>query len=82
MNLALTNLVDCLTAFERIQRTPIPVAYSVHLHHMTWIYILALPFQLIGLLGWWTVAIVGVATFSFLGILEIGKVSKKYAFCS
>jgi putative membrane protein len=72
MRTALSNLVECLTAFERILRTPIPLAYSVHLHHMTWLYILALPYQLVNDLGWWTVPIVGIATFSFLGILEIG----------
>jgi putative membrane protein len=69
---ALSNLVSCLTSFERILRTPIPLAYSVHLHHMTWLYLVALPYQIMEECGWWTLPVVGIATFSFIGILEIG----------
>lgn len=70
---ALMKLVDCLTSFERIRNTPIPAAYSVHLTHLTWVYTLALPFQLVSEFGWLTLPIVGIAAFAFLGILEIGK---------
>ena len=66
-------MVDCLTAFERILRTPIPLAYSVHLHHSLWIYLLALPYQIIGPLNWWTIVVVTIASFALLGILAIGK---------
>ncbi|XP_021945205.1 UPF0187 protein alr2987 [Folsomia candida] len=72
MEESLSSLVECLTSFERILRTPIPLAYSVHLHHMTWLYLVALPYQIMEELGWWTVAVVAIATFSFIGILEIG----------
>jgi putative membrane protein len=64
--------VDCLTGFERILRTPIPLAYSVHLHHSIWLYLLALPYQLVKENGWWTVAIVVLSSFALLGILGIG----------
>lgn len=36
LNNALNSLVECLTGFERVLRTPIPLAYSVHLHHCIW----------------------------------------------
>jgi putative membrane protein len=72
MQAALGQLVECLTAFERILRTPIPLAYSVHLHHSVWLYILALPYQLVGQLDWWTIPSVGLAGYSLLGILGIG----------
>ena len=64
--------MECLTGFERILRTPIPLAYSVHLHHAVWLYLLALPYQLVGQLDWWTIAVVGFASFALLGILGIG----------
>jgi predicted membrane chloride channel (bestrophin family) len=70
--LALKTLVDCLTSFERILRTPIPLAYSVHLHHAVWIYLLALPFQLVNQLNWFAIPAVTLASFALLGILGIG----------
>ncbi|ODM90583.1 hypothetical protein Ocin01_16099 [Orchesella cincta] len=73
MNTALNNLVDCLGGMERILQTPIPPAYSVHLHHATWLYLLALPYQLIGRLNWFTIPAVGLASFCLLGILDIGR---------
>ncbi|KAF9085015.1 hypothetical protein BGX27_003641, partial [Mortierella sp. AM989] len=72
MNNALVSMVDCLTGFERILRTPIPLAYSIHLHHATWIYILALPFQLVGTMKVAMIPAVVLAGFALLGILGIG----------
>lgn len=64
--------MDCLTGFERILRTPIPLAYSVHLHQAVWLYLLALPYQLVGVLNWFAVPAVTLASFALLGILGIG----------
>ncbi|KAG0005826.1 hypothetical protein BGZ80_009411 [Entomortierella chlamydospora] len=72
MNNALVGMVDCLTGFERILRTPIPLAYSIHLHHATWLYILALPFQLLGNMKEVMIPAVMLAAFALLGILGIG----------
>ncbi|KAG0034909.1 hypothetical protein BGZ81_002316 [Podila clonocystis] len=72
MNNALVSMIDCLTGFERILRTPIPLAYSIHLHHGTWIYLLALPFQLVASLNYLTVPAVMLSAFTLLGILGIG----------
>ncbi|KAG0360964.1 Bestrophin, RFP-TM, chloride channel-domain-containing protein [Gamsiella multidivaricata] len=72
MNNALVSLVDCLTGFERILRTPIPLAYSIHLHHATWIYLLALPFQLVANMSGLMIPATMLAAFTLLGILGIG----------
>ncbi|KAG0207327.1 hypothetical protein BGX28_001377 [Mortierella sp. GBA30] len=72
MNNALVSMVDCLTGFERILRTPIPLAYSIHLHHATWIYLLSLPFQLVQNLGPLMIPTTMLAAFTLLGILGIG----------
>ncbi|KAG9321533.1 hypothetical protein KVV02_007978 [Mortierella alpina] len=72
MNNAVVMMVDCLTGFERILRTPIPLAYSIHLHHATWIYILALPFQLVQNLEALMIPATMLAAFTLLGILGIG----------
>ncbi|CAL8104310.1 unnamed protein product [Orchesella dallaii] len=71
MNSALNSLVECLGGFERILRTPIPLAYSVHLDHAVWLYLLSLPYQLIGTLNWFTIPAVTLASFALLGILGI-----------
>jgi len=68
----LNALSDFLSGFERIKRTPSPPAYSIHLYHVIWLYMLSLPFQLVDSMGWWTIAGIGITAFTFLGILEIG----------
>ncbi|KAF9930022.1 hypothetical protein FBU30_000935 [Linnemannia zychae] len=72
MNNSLVSMIDCLTGFERILRTPIPLAYSIHLHHATWIYLLSLPFQLVSNLQALMIPSVILAAFTLLGILGIG----------
>ncbi|KAJ1961892.1 hypothetical protein IWQ62_003709 [Dispira parvispora] len=70
---AINTLTECLTGFERIQRTPIPIAYAIHLHQAVLLYLLTLPFQLLKLLDWVTIPVVAIVAFTMLGILHIGK---------
>ena len=65
-------MVDVLGACERILKTPLPLAYSIHIKQLLLIYCLTLPFQVVAELGWWTGLIVGVVSFSVFGIEEIG----------
>jgi len=48
-----------------------PVCYASHLSQSFWIYLLALPFQVLGTFGWWTVPIVGFGFFFFIGVMSI-----------
>lgn len=41
------GLEDALTGMEKIVTTPLPVCYAVHLRQTVWIYLLALPSQLV-----------------------------------
>lgn len=66
------DLVDCLGGCERILKTPMPLAYSIHLKQLLLIYCLSLPFQMVESLGWWTGAIVALISFTLFGIEEIG----------
>ena len=68
----INNLVDMLGTCERILRTPMPLAYSIHLKQLLLIYCLLMPFQFVGELGWWTGLIVGLVSFTLLGIEAIG----------
>jgi ion channel-forming bestrophin family protein len=65
-------MVDTLGGCERILKTPIPVAYSIHLKQLLLIYCLTLPFQLVTDLAWWTAPIVSVISFTVFGIEQIG----------
>lgn len=65
-------LVEVLGGCERILKTPIPLAYAIHLKQLLLLYCLALPFQMVGVLQWWTAIVVGLISFAVFGIEEIG----------
>ncbi|MDP5337150.1 MAG: hypothetical protein NWQ28_01055 [Nodularia sp. (in: cyanobacteria)] len=68
----LNKLVDNLGACERILKTPIPLAYAIHLKQLLLLYCCLLPFQLVESLGWWTGLIVALISFTLFGIEAIG----------
>ncbi|MBE9192912.1 hypothetical protein IQ230_21655 [Gloeocapsopsis crepidinum LEGE 06123] len=68
----LNSMVDVLGACERILKTPIPLAYAIHLKQLLLIYCSLLPFNLVGNLGWWTGAFVALVSFIVFGVEEIG----------
>lgn len=65
-------LVDYIGACERIVKTPLPFVYVVHVRRALLLYCYTLPFVLVGLYGWWTILVVLLAAYTFLGIEEIG----------
>jgi putative membrane protein len=68
----LSGMVDWLSVCERIRTTPIPKAYSIHLRQTLFLYLATLPFQLLTQMGYGTIPIVFVSSFTLLGILAIG----------
>ncbi|YAF99023.1 MAG: bestrophin family protein (plasmid) [Nodularia sp. CChRGM 3473] len=68
----LNNLVDNLGSCERILKTPIPLAYAIHLKQLLLLYCCLLPFQVVESLGWWTGLIVALISFTLFGIEAIG----------
>ncbi|MBW4442194.1 MAG: hypothetical protein KME10_13345 [Plectolyngbya sp. WJT66-NPBG17] len=68
----LNGLVDCLGACERILKTPMPIAYAIHLKQLILLYCLSLPFQMVENLGWWTPPVVVLISFTLFGIEAIG----------
>ncbi|MDX2255212.1 MAG: bestrophin family ion channel [Pseudanabaenaceae cyanobacterium bins.39] len=65
-------MVDVVGICERILKTPIPLAYSIHLKQLLMIYCLSLPFQMVDQLEWMTAPVVALISFTLLGIEEIG----------
>lgn len=72
MQQLINSMVDNLGACERILKTPIPFAYTIHLKQLLLLYCLLLPFQLVENLGWATGAITAVISFTLFGIEAIG----------
>lgn len=68
----LDRMVDSLGGCERILKTPLPLAYSIHLKQLLLIYCLSLPFELVDRLVWLTPFVVSVLSFTVFGIEEIG----------
>lgn len=66
------RFVDYLGGCERIQNTPLPFAYMVHLRRALIIYCFTLPFALLDKFQWFTVPIVALITYVMFGIEEIG----------
>lgn len=72
MSNLLNDMVDTLGGCERILRTPIPLAYAIHLKQLLLIYCLSLPFQVVKDLGLLSGLVVGIISFTVFGIEEIG----------
>ncbi|KAK2875611.1 hypothetical protein FQN49_001571 [Arthroderma sp. PD_2] len=67
----LIALEDVLTGNERVLNTPLPLAYTILISQITWLYVLALPFQLLDKLGWVTIPGTIAATYIIHGIAAI-----------
>ncbi|KAJ6446745.1 arginine permease [Purpureocillium lavendulum] len=70
-NLSVLN--DALTGTERVLCTPLPIAYTIAIAQITWLYVAVLPFQLVKLLGWIAIPATIGASFIILGLLFIGR---------
>lgn len=68
----LAIMADVATGTERIVNHPLPLAYSISIAQITWVYVMVLPFQLYAPLKW--VAIPGTifAAYIILGLGAIG----------
>ncbi|MEL6224276.1 MAG: bestrophin family ion channel [Cyanobacteria bacterium J06627_8] len=72
MQQLLDELINVLSGCERILKTPIPLAYAIHLKQLLFIYCITLPFQVVSTVGWWTGPLVALIGFTLFGIEEIG----------
>lgn len=73
MKQLLNSMVDCLGGCERIQKTPMPLAYALHLKQLLLVYCLFLPLQIVEQLHWMSVPMVVLISFTLFGIEEIGN---------
>jgi ion channel-forming bestrophin family protein len=64
----LTVMIDVAGACERIQRTPIPISYSIFIKQVIIVYLLSMPFSTISSLGYYTIPMVVFTTYVLAGI--------------
>ncbi|KAJ3714975.1 Bestrophin, RFP-TM, chloride channel-domain-containing protein [Lentinula raphanica] len=76
---SLGSIMACISAFEnhltvmeKILTTPIPFLYSAHISTV-WLFLIFLPFQLVGMFGWYSITGVLIASFIYLGFLAAGE---------
>ncbi len=72
LNRSLDQITMIFSSCERISNTPLPRPYSIHLKHLLLLYCFALPFQFVAELHWFTIPVVGIISFTLLGIEDIG----------
>lgn len=65
-------LSDVLANSERVLNHPLPVAYSISIAQITWVYVMLLPFQLYTALEWITIPGTMFAAYIIFGIAAIG----------
>ncbi|KAG8631413.1 hypothetical protein KVT40_000553 [Elsinoe batatas] len=70
-NMAAMN--DVLTGCDRISHTPLPLAYSIAIAQITWIYVIMLPFQLEAALKWVAIPATIIASYIILSFVHIGS---------
>jgi hypothetical protein len=66
-------LNEVLVGVDRVLQTPLPIAYSIAISQITWVYVLMLPFQLWDDLGWVTIPGCIFAAYIILGLSAIGR---------
>ncbi|KAG6013438.1 hypothetical protein E4U43_007288 [Claviceps pusilla] len=69
----LSQINDILNGVDRVLNTPLPLAYSIAIAQITWVYILVLPFQLVDRLKWVTIPATIFAAYIILGLAFIGR---------
>ncbi|KAF9902612.1 hypothetical protein EC991_004745 [Linnemannia zychae] len=70
---SVNTMTDIFTNMERIVFTPIPLAYSIHLRQVVYLYTLALPFTFIEALKWHTIPLMALVSFTLFGMEGIGR---------
>ncbi len=66
------ELIDHLGGCERIDQTPLPFAYAVHLRRSLVLYCASLPFALVAVFHEWTFLVSLLISYVLIGIEEIG----------
>jgi putative membrane protein len=73
LNPELQSFTDNIGACERIQKTPIPYAYSLFLKKVIFLYIFTMPIGFVAEFGYWCIVIIPLVFYAFAGIEIIAE---------
>lgn len=73
INTELQSFTDNIGACERIQKTPIPYAYSLFLKKVIFVYIFTMPIGFVSEFGYWATVIIPLVFYTFAGIEIIAE---------
>lgn len=73
LNAEIQSFADVCGACERIRNTPIPYSYSVFLKKFIFFYVMTLPFSMVFLLGYWSVAVTAFIFYALASMELIGE---------
>ena len=68
MDANLTQFLEALGGCERIKKTPVPVAFVVHMRAFMIMWLCTLPLTLAASMGWTTIPVCFIVAFAILGI--------------
>ncbi|KAK4068647.1 hypothetical protein Purlil1_13764 [Purpureocillium lilacinum] len=68
-----TMMNDVMVGCERVLNTPLPIAYTIAISQITFVYVMLLPFQLVGPLKWIAIPATIAAAYIIFGLLFIGQ---------
>lgn len=69
----ITLMNDVMVGCDRVLNTPLPIAYTIAISQITGVYVVLLPFQLVGKLGWVAIPATIAAAYIIFGLLFIGQ---------
>ncbi|MBZ4193779.1 MAG: hypothetical protein LAE24_05655 [Candidatus Contendobacter sp.] len=72
LNAYLVELSINSAGCERIRNTPLPIAYVLHLKRFLTLFCLTISLPLVAGMGWWSVLVTAMISYSLIGIEEIG----------
>lgn len=70
---SITIMNDVMVNCERVLSTPLPIAYTIAISQITFVYVFLLPFQLVDLLDWIAIPATVAAAYIIFGLLFIGQ---------
>ncbi|KAI5465385.1 Bestrophin, RFP-TM, chloride channel-domain-containing protein [Mariannaea sp. PMI_226] len=70
-NLNIMN--DVMVGCDRVLNTPLPIAYTIAISQITFVYVILLPFQLVGKLEWLAIPATIAAAYIIFGLLFVGQ---------
>jgi ion channel-forming bestrophin family protein len=72
LSVQVNSIIAAYGKMETIRITPMPIAHLIHQKQVLALFCCVLPFAMVDEMGWWTILVVTLVTFTLYGIEGIG----------